>query len=105
MSSNLPVVGFRGEYDRPTNEKDRKHGYDEEHVEAASAGDLKGTILSSNFGQYISDAAEAIVGQKNQSVMGALKQYRRGVLYSIIFSTYVLSAQRVSVLKFTTALS
>jgi hypothetical protein len=87
MPSNLPTIGFKHETERAVDDKDVKNVYDEEHVEAASAGDRKGTILSSDFGQYINDASEAIAGQKKQSVMSALRQYRRGVLYSIIFST------------------
>jgi hypothetical protein len=87
MSSTVPTVDFQDGNKHLASEKDVKNAYDEEHVEAASAGDRKGTILSADFGQYINDAAEAVDGQKNQAVMAALKQYRRGVIYSIIFST------------------
>lgn len=87
MSSTVPTVDFRGDRNHIGNEKDIKNAYEDEHVEAASAGDRKGTILSADFGQYINDAADAVDGQKNQSAIAALKQYRRGVLYSVIFST------------------
>jgi hypothetical protein len=87
MSSAMPTINFGDSKNHLGDEKDVKNAYEDEHVEAASAGDRKGTILSADFGQYINDAAEAVDGQKNQSVIAALKQYRRGVLYSIIFST------------------
>jgi hypothetical protein len=66
-------------------EKDVKNFYDEEHVESAAAGD-KG-VIAADHTQYIHDAAEAIGLQKEQSIMSALKTYRKGVIYSIIFSS------------------
>jgi len=66
-------------------EKDVKNYYDEEHVESAAAGD-KG-VIAADHTQYIHDAAEAISQQKEQSIMGALKTYKKGVIFSIIFSS------------------
>jgi hypothetical protein len=66
-------------------EKDVKNLYDQEHVESAAGGD-KG-VIASNHAQYIHDAADAIHEQKEQSIMQALKTYKRGVIYSIIFSS------------------
>jgi hypothetical protein len=90
MSSNVPSVPFQNDNTPRSDEKDMKNAYDEEHVESASAGDRKGTIISADFDQYLNDAQEAVTGQKQQSILEALKQYRRGVMYSMIFSTYVV---------------
>jgi len=67
------------------NEKDLKNSYDEEHVESAPTGQK--TIIGADHAQYIHDAAEAVHQQKEQSIMAALKTYRRGVIFSIIFSS------------------
>lgn len=66
-------------------EKDVKNYYDEEHVESAAAGDKN--VISADHTQYIHDAADAVGRQKEQSIMSALKTYRRGVIFSIIFSS------------------
>lgn len=75
-SSNQPAV---------EDEKDVKNYYDEEHVESAAAGD-KG-VIAADHTQYIHDAAEAVLQQKEQSIMAALKTYRKGVIFSIVFSS------------------
>lgn len=66
-------------------EKDVKNYYDEEHVESAAAGDK--TVIAADHTQYIHDAAEAVQQQKDQSIRAALKTYRKGVIFSIIFSS------------------
>jgi hypothetical protein len=72
--------------DRPVeDEKDVKNYYDEEHVESAAVGDK--TVIAADHTQYIHDAAAAVTQQKEQSVMSALKTYRKGVIFSIIFSS------------------
>lgn len=72
--------------DRPVeDEKDVKNHYDEEHVESAAAGDK--TVIAADHTQYIHDAAEAVQQQKDQSVMSALRTYKKGVIFSIIFSS------------------
>ena len=70
-----------------TQEKDEKNTYDQEHIEAAAAGTRDDVVIAKDYGQYIHDAQEAVEGQKGESVMVALKRWRRGVIYSIIFST------------------
>jgi hypothetical protein len=70
-------------------EKDVKNYYDEEHVESAAAGGKN--VIAADHTQYIHDASDAVGRQKEQSIMSALKTYRRGVIFSIIFSSYVFS--------------
>lgn len=87
MSSNVPAMEYKSDRSNVADEKDLKNTYEEEHVEAAAAGTRDDAILSKDFGQYIHDAAEAVDGQKSQTVIQALKRWRKGVLYSVIFST------------------
>jgi hypothetical protein len=70
-----------------TDEKDVKNTYDQEHVEAAAAGTRDEVVIAKDYGQYIHDAQQAVEGQKGESVRVALWRWRRGVIYSIIFST------------------
>lgn len=54
-------------------------------------GGAKGEhVISENFGQYISDAAEGSALQKNQTVREALRMYPQGVMWSLIFSTAII---------------
>lgn len=87
MSSTVPTMDFQAENPNLVDEKDIKNTYDQEHVEAAAAGERRDTIIAKDFDQYIHDAADAIGGEKAQTVFEALKRWRRGVLYSVIFST------------------
>ena len=64
------------------NEKDIKNMGDLEKL-GPNAGV---NVISSDFGTYIHDAAEAVQGQKDSGVIEALKKYRWGVIYSIVFS-------------------
>jgi hypothetical protein len=68
---------------RTEDDKDSKIGV-EEHLESAPA---KSTVISSNHDQYIHDASDAVYGQKTQTIYAAIRQYRKGVLFSIIFSS------------------
>ncbi len=63
-----------------------------EHVESlgdsdVGAGGRRGTIIPEDFGTYIADATDAVDQQKEQSVGSALRRYRKGIIYSIIFSS------------------
>lgn len=86
MSSDVPKMNFQAENPNITDEKDAKNLYDDEHVEAAAVGDRSDGIIAKDFSQYVHDASEAIDGQKAQSVRQALSRWRKGVLYSVIFS-------------------
>lgn len=70
-----------------SDEKDVKNIYDQEHIEAAAAGTRDDVVIAKDYDQYIHDAQQAVEGQKGEPVMVALKRWRRGVIYSIIFST------------------
>lgn len=66
-------------------EKDEKILYaDAAHVENLSNGS---NVLSKDYGTYIHDAQTAVTGQKESTIKAALKQYRYGVMFSIIFSS------------------
>mgnify|MGYP007001959743 CR=1 FL=1 len=68
------------------NEKDIKN-LDVAHVEQLTApGVDSDEVIAKDFGTYIHDAAEAVHGQKESTITEALKKYRWGVLYSIVFS-------------------
>lgn len=70
------------------NEKDVKNLQEQDHLEILEhgGGGRRPTVIAENFGQYISDAADAVEHQKEQTVREALRQYRWGVLYSVVFS-------------------
>ena len=68
-------------------EKDVKNVYEDEQVEAAHGHGRKGSVIAADYGQYINDAVDAVDGQKQQSIGQALRQYRKGVIFSIIFSS------------------
>lgn len=59
----------------------------DEHVEELGY-DKSGRrpTISANYGDFIGDAVDAVDGQKTQSVGNALRMYKKGVIYSIIFS-------------------
>lgn len=85
--SGIPTMNYQSDKNAVEDEKDIKNVYDDEHVEAAAGVGRRGTVIAADFGQYIHDAVDAVDGQKSQSISQALKQYRRGVIYSIIFSS------------------
>jgi hypothetical protein len=58
---------------------------DDIHIESLPSGHNEG-VISKDYNTYIHDASEAVQGQKESSVIEALKKYRWGVLYSIVFS-------------------
>lgn len=74
-------------------EKDFKNLNDGEHIEdlpydaEGALGQRRGTIIDQDFGVYISDASAAVDQQKEQSLGGALRMYRWGIIYSIVFSS------------------
>lgn len=81
----MSTLNYQSNQPAVEDEKDVKNYYDAEHVESAAAGEKQ--VIASDHNQYIHDAAEAVYGQKEQSIKSALKTYRRGVIYSIIFSS------------------
>lgn len=87
MSTTVPTMKFNADSNQISDEKDIKNTYDHEHVEAAAAGTRDDTIIAKDYGQYIHDAAEAVDDQKNEPVRVALRRWRKGIIYSVIFST------------------
>lgn len=71
------------------NEKDVKNLQQDDHVEIleSGGGGRRPTVIAENYGQYISDAADAVEHQKEQSIGDALRMYRWGILFSIVFSS------------------
>ena len=67
------------------NEKDVKNLQQDDHVEIleSGVGGRRPTVIAENYGQYISDAADAV----EHSIGDALRMYRWGILFSIVFSS------------------
>lgn len=82
----MSTLNYSSNNNAVEDEKDVKHVYDNEHVESAGGG----TVIAQDHGQYIHDASDAITGQKEQSIMAALKTYKKGVIFSIIFSSAII---------------
>jgi hypothetical protein len=87
MSALAPTMNYQSEGNTVEDKKDIKNVYDEEHVDATAVGDRRGTVLAQDYGQYIHDASDAVIGQKTQSIMASLKQYKYGVMFSFVFSS------------------
>lgn len=87
MSALVPTMNYQSEGNSVEDKKDIKNVYDEEHVEAAAVGARRGTVIAQDYGQYIHDASDAVTGEKTQSIMASLKQYKYGVMFSIVFSS------------------
>ena len=72
------------EYREADEKGDTLHG---DHIE--SLGQHPHTETE-NFGQYIADASDATNRQKTQTVREALYMYKKGVMFSLIFSTAII---------------
>jgi SP family general alpha glucoside:H+ symporter-like MFS transporter len=83
----MSTLNYTSNNNAVEDEKDVKQVYDQEHVESAAAG---GTVIAQDFGQYIHDASDAVTGQKEMSIRQALSTYRKGVIFSIIFSSAII---------------
>lgn len=71
------------------NEKDIKNLGQAQHVETMPYESEKAGgqgVIDSNFGHYISDAAEAVNQQKEQTIREALKMYKWAIIYSVGYS-------------------
>lgn len=84
---SVPTMNYQSDKNMVEDEKDIKNVYDDEQVEAAHGAGRRGTVIAEDYGQYIHDAVDAVDGQKQQSISQALRQYRKGIIYSIIFSS------------------
>jgi SP family general alpha glucoside:H+ symporter-like MFS transporter len=82
----MSTLNYSSNNNAVEDEKDVKHVYDNEHVESAGGA----TVIAQDHGQYIHDASDAITGQKEMSIMHALKTYKKGVIFSIIFSSAII---------------
>lgn len=84
---SVPTMNYQADRNHIESEKDAKNVYDDEQVEAAHGHGRKGSVIAADYGQYINDAVDAVDGQKQQTIGQALRQYRKGVIFSIIFSS------------------
>lgn len=68
-------------------EKDIKNLEGGEHVESLEySGQGRRPTISQDYNQFIGDAVDAVEGQKSQSIGEALRMYKKGIIYSIVFS-------------------
>ena len=68
-------------------EKDIKNLEGGEHVESLEYNNQgRRPTISQDYNQFIGDAVDAVEGQKSQAIGDALRMYKKGIIYSIIFS-------------------
>jgi hypothetical protein len=58
-----------------------------DHIETLSPAP---NTASKDYGQYIADASDATNQQKSQTIREALHMYRKGIMFSLIFSTAII---------------
>jgi hypothetical protein len=67
---------------------EKKDVYTQDHLEYSAKPD--NNVISDNYGQYIADAADSSAQQKNQTIREALFMYKKGIMFSLIFSTAII---------------
>lgn len=71
-------------------EKDVKNLEGDQVETLEHGGGRRVSVIAENYNEFIGDAQDAVHGQKEQSITEALKQYKKGVIYSIIFSAAII---------------
>lgn len=72
-------------------EKDVKDVQQDVQVESLEYGQgRRGTVIAENYNEYIHDAVDGVTHQKEQTVGEAIRMYKRGMIYSIIFSSAII---------------
>jgi len=66
--------------------QDFKNANEDVHIESLGNANVEDAVISKDYNTYIHDASAAVQGQKESSIVDALKKYRWGVLYSVAFS-------------------